>query len=87
MYCNICPLLQRLDLRDNNIQVEGLKSLKESISKSCRITRLDLDPLPRNTYAAVRYCFSFIIFLMFCVNRSTYFKYFIDLYLFYLGCY
>lgn len=53
----IVLLLQRLDLRDNNIEVEGLKSLKESISKNSKITRLDLDPLPRINYSAVRYCF------------------------------
>lgn len=60
-------LLQRLDLRDNNIQIEGLKSLKESVSKNCRITRLDLDPMPRNKYAAVRYCFVFFFFFNFGV--------------------
>lgn len=63
MYCNIISLLQRLDLRDNNIQVDGLRNLKESISKNCRITRLDLDPLPRNKYAAVRYYFNIIIII------------------------
>lgn len=65
IFFNLCIvyylLLQRLDLRDNNIEVEGLKYLKESISNNCRITRLDLDPLPRNNYAAVRYDFYIIV--------------------------
>lgn len=38
--------------------------MKESISKNCRITRLDLDPLPRNKYAAVRHYFNIIIIIL-----------------------
>lgn len=35
--------LQRIDLRDNNIQISGLVALLESLAVSASVIRLDLD--------------------------------------------
>lgn len=39
--------LQRIDLRDNNLQVNGLTSLNEVLKSNKSITRIDLDDVPR----------------------------------------
>ncbi|XP_055323374.1 mucin-5AC [Sitodiplosis mosellana] len=42
--------LQRVDLRDNNLQVSGLTSLNEVLKSNKSITRIDLDDVPRRAY-------------------------------------
>lgn len=41
--------LQRVDLRDNNLQVSGLGALNEVLKSNKSITRIDLDDVPRRT--------------------------------------
>lgn len=44
--------LQRVDLRDNNLQVTGLTSLNEVLKSNKSITRIDLDDTPRRNYVS-----------------------------------
>lgn len=39
--------LQRIDLRDNNIQTEGLEALNDALKSNKSITQIDLDDTPR----------------------------------------
>lgn len=39
--------LQRIDLRDNNIQSEGLEALNDALKSNKSITQIDLDDTPR----------------------------------------
>lgn len=50
--CDFC--LQRVDLRDNNIQISGLVALLESLKENISLIRLDLDKLPRKSAFTVR---------------------------------
>lgn len=45
--------LQRVDLRDNNLQVSGLTSLNEVLKSNKSITRIDLDDVPRRVYVSI----------------------------------
>lgn len=45
--------LQRVDLRDNNLQVSGLTSLNEVLKSNKSITRIDLDDIPRRGYVSI----------------------------------
>lgn len=45
--------LQRVDLRDNNLQVSGLTSLNEVLKSNKSITRIDLDDVPRRAYVSI----------------------------------
>lgn len=45
--------LQRVDLRDNNLQVSGLTSLNEVLKSNKSITRIDLDDVPRRAYVSL----------------------------------
>lgn len=45
--------LQRVDLRDNNLQVTGLTSLNEILKSNKSITRIDLDDTPRRNYVSL----------------------------------
>lgn len=47
--------LQRVDLRDNNLQVSGLTSLNEVLKSNKSITRIDLDDVPRRVYVSVEF--------------------------------
>lgn len=49
--------LQRIDLRDNNLQVSGLTSLNEVLKSNKSITRIDLDDVPRRVYVSVSHFF------------------------------
>ncbi|XP_063706249.1 protein phosphatase 1 regulatory subunit 37 [Culicoides brevitarsis] len=40
-------ILQRIDLRDNNLQCEGLESLNDALKSNRSITQIDLDDTPR----------------------------------------
>lgn len=44
--------LQRVDLRDNNLQVTGLTSLNEVLKSNKSITRIDLDDTPRRNHVS-----------------------------------
>lgn len=44
--------LQRVDLRDNNLQVSGLQSLNEVLKSNKSITRIDLDDVPRRAHVS-----------------------------------
>lgn len=46
--------LQRVDLRDNNLQVSGLGALNEVLKSNKSITRIDLDDVPRRTVSSRR---------------------------------
>lgn len=52
--------LQRVDLRDNNLQVSGLTSLNEVLKSNKSITRIDLDDVPRRAYVSFFFTFSSI---------------------------
>uniref|UniRef100_A0A336LT99 CSON000682 protein n=1 Tax=Culicoides sonorensis TaxID=179676 RepID=A0A336LT99_CULSO len=39
--------LQRIDLRDNNIQTEGLEALNDALKSNKSVTQIDLDDTPR----------------------------------------
>lgn len=59
--------LQRIDLRDNNLQVNGLTSLNEVLKSNKSITRIDLDDVPRRvSVSIVLFCY----FSCFFLNRS-----------------
>lgn len=45
--------LQRIDLRDNNLQVSGLTSLNEVLKSNKCITRIDLDDVPRRASVSI----------------------------------
>lgn len=45
--------LQRIDLRDNNLQVSGLASLNEVLKSNKSITRIDLDDVPRRPFVSI----------------------------------
>lgn len=45
--------LQRIDLRDNNLQVSGLTSLNEVLKSNKSITRIDLDDVPRRASVSI----------------------------------
>lgn len=49
--------LQRVDLRDNNLQVSGLTSLNEVLKSNKSITRIDLDDVPRRAYVSCKRSF------------------------------
>lgn len=53
--------LQRIDVRDNNIQAPGLISLDESMKSNKSVTRIDLDDFPRKILVSF-YRFKFINF-------------------------
>ncbi|KAJ6639951.1 Protein phosphatase 1 regulatory subunit 37 [Pseudolycoriella hygida] len=42
--------LQRIDLRDNHLQVNGLTSLNDAMKTNKSLTRIDLDDVPRRAY-------------------------------------
>lgn len=44
--------LQRVDLRDNNLQVSGLTALNEVLKSNKSITRIDLDDVPRRAHVS-----------------------------------
>lgn len=52
--------LQRVDLRDNNLQVSGLSSLNEILKSNKSITRIDLDDVPRRACVSVSLIFFFV---------------------------
>lgn len=39
--------LQRVDIRDNNVQVEGLAALADALKSNNSITRIDIDDIPK----------------------------------------
>lgn len=45
--------LQRIDLRDNNLQVSGLTTLNEVMKSNKCITRIDLDDVPRRHHVSL----------------------------------
>lgn len=45
--------LQRIDLRDNHLQVGGLTVLNDAIKTNKSLTRIDLDDIPRRAYVSV----------------------------------
>lgn len=45
--------LQRVDLRDNNLQVSGLTTLNEVLKSNKSITRIDLDDVPRRAHVSL----------------------------------
>lgn len=47
--------LQRIDVRDNNIQAPGLQSLEESMKCNKTVTRIDLDDFPRKILVSFFY--------------------------------
>lgn len=47
--------LQRVDLRDNNLQVNGLTHLNEVLKSNKSITRIDLDDVPRRAHVSILY--------------------------------
>lgn len=51
--------LQRVDLRDNNLQVSGLQSLNEVLKSNKSITRIDLDDVPRRVVSFLVFLFRF----------------------------
>lgn len=44
--------MQRIDLRDNNLQVSGLTTLNEVLKSNKSITRIDLDDVPRRHHVS-----------------------------------
>lgn len=54
--------LQRVDLRDNNLQVSGLTALNEVLKSNKSITRIDLDDVPRRAHVSL----SLLLFLIMC---------------------
>lgn len=51
--------LQRVDLRDNNLQVSGLQSLNEVLKSNKSITRIDLDDVPRRAHVSAQLLLKF----------------------------
>lgn len=47
--------LQRIDLRDNHLQVGGLTVLNDAIKTNKSLTRIDLDDIPRRAYVSILY--------------------------------
>lgn len=45
--------LQRIDLRDNHLQVGGLTVLNDAIKTNKSLTRIDLDDIPRRAYVSI----------------------------------
>lgn len=45
--------LQRIDLRDNNLQVCGLTALNEVLKSNKSVTRIDLDDVPRRHHVSI----------------------------------
>jgi protein phosphatase 1 regulatory subunit 37 len=39
--------LQRIDIRDNNIQTTGLSNINEALKSNKTVTRIDIDDTPR----------------------------------------
>lgn len=39
--------LQRIDLRDNNILLDGLEALNDALKSNRSVTQIDLDEMPR----------------------------------------
>lgn len=48
-------LIQRIDLRDNNLQVAGLMALALSMKFNMNVTQLDLDDTPRRKHSMVSF--------------------------------
>lgn len=48
--------LQRIDLRDNNLQVSGLTALNEVLKSNKSVTRIDLDDVPRRHHVSIICC-------------------------------
>lgn len=49
--CN--STLQRIDLRDNNLQVAGLTTLNDVLKSNKTVTQIDLDDMPRRDYVSI----------------------------------
>lgn len=62
--------LQRIDLRDNNIQTEGLEALNDALKSNRSITQIDLDETPRKLSVSINYNFCYLKkgfrYLIFC---------------------
>lgn len=39
--------LQRIDLRDNNVLLDGLEALNDALKSNKSVTQIDLDSIPR----------------------------------------
>lgn len=39
--------LQRIDLRDNNVLLDGLETLTDALKSNKSLTQIDLDAIPR----------------------------------------
>lgn len=59
--------LQRIDLRDNSIQMHGMHALVNVMKKNKTITQIDLDDKPRLRIVSVDTCFCLHIF---CNTKS-----------------
>lgn len=56
-------VLQRIDLRDNNIQSEGLEALNDALKSNKSITQIDLDDTPRKFSVRKIQIFIYLSFL------------------------
>lgn len=55
--------LQRIDVRDNHLQVAGLTAINDVLKSNKTVTRVDLDDVPRRAYVSKILCFLVLILL------------------------
>jgi len=65
------PVIQRIDLRDNNILVAGLLALALSMKNNNSVTQLDLDDAPKKKLPAVSVCLLFLYFRVAVISAQN----------------